>query len=56
VESRREPAKVIEVSPEEFMAREVDPILEKIAAHGIQSLTAREKETLERARSKMTKR
>jgi membrane associated rhomboid family serine protease len=56
VESRREPAKVIEVTPEEFMAREVDPILEKIAAHGIHSLTAREKETLERARSKMTKR
>lgn len=56
LESRREPAKVIEVTPEEFMAREVDPILEKIAAHGIHSLTAREKETLERARSKMTKR
>jgi membrane associated rhomboid family serine protease len=56
VESRREPAKVIEVTPEEFMAREVDPILEKIAAHGIHSLTAREKETLERARSRMSKR
>ncbi len=45
-----------ESSPEDFMAREVDPILEKIAAHGIHSLTAKEKETLERARSRMGKR
>lgn len=43
-------------SPEDFMAREVDPILEKIAAHGIHSLTAKEKETLEQARSRMGKR
>lgn len=41
---------------DDFMAREVDPILEKIAAHGIHSLTAKEKETLERARSRMGKR
>jgi hypothetical protein len=34
----------------------VDPILEKISAHGIQSLTAREREILEKARSKMAKR
>ncbi len=46
----------VELSADDFMAREVDPILEKIAAHGIHSLTAREKETLERARSKMSKR
>lgn len=45
-----------ESSPDEFMAREVDPILEKIAAHGLHSLTAKEKETLERARSRMGKR
>lgn len=45
-----------EVSPDDFMVREVDPILEKIAAHGIHSLTAKEKETLERARSRMGKR
>lgn len=43
-------------SPEDFMVREVDPILEKIAAHGLHSLTAKEKETLERARSRMGKR
>ena len=40
----------------EFMAREVDPILEKIAAHGINSLTAREREILEQARERMAKR
>jgi hypothetical protein len=32
----------------------VDPILEKISAHGIHSLTAREREILEKARKKMT--
>jgi DNA-binding CsgD family transcriptional regulator len=35
---------------------EVDPILDKISAHGIQSLTPREREILEKARAKMTKR
>jgi membrane associated rhomboid family serine protease len=45
-----------ELSADEFLQREVDPILDKISAHGIQSLTARERETLEKARAKMTKR
>jgi membrane associated rhomboid family serine protease len=45
-----------ELSAEEFLQREVDPILDKISAHGIQSLTARERETLEKARAKMAKR
>ncbi len=35
---------------------EVDPILEKISAQGIQSLTAREREILESARKKMSRR
>jgi membrane associated rhomboid family serine protease len=43
-------------STDEFLQREVDPILDKISAHGIQSLTARERETLEKARAKMAKR
>jgi len=43
-------------SAEEFLQREVDPILEKISAHGIQSLTKREREILEKARAKMAKR
>jgi membrane associated rhomboid family serine protease len=41
---------------EEFIAREVDPILEKISAHGIQSLTERERRILEAARQRMVKR
>lgn len=42
--------------PDQFMAKEVDPILEKIAAHGIQSLTDREREILEKARERMARR
>ena len=44
-----------ELPTDEFVKSEVDPILDKISAHGIQSLTARERETLEKARSKMAK-
>jgi len=40
----------------EFLSSEVDPILDKISAHGIHSLTAREREILEKARKKMTNR
>jgi hypothetical protein len=45
-----------DLSAEEFLQREVDPILDKISAHGIQSLTAREREILEKARIKMERR
>jgi membrane associated rhomboid family serine protease len=41
---------------EEFLSKEVDPILDKISAHGIQSLTERERRILEKARAKMAKR
>jgi membrane associated rhomboid family serine protease len=44
-----------DASTEDFLKNEVDPILEKISAHGIQSLTAREREILEKARAKMTR-
>lgn len=44
------------LAPEEFISREVDPILDKISAHGIQSLTPRERQILEAARAKMEKR
>lgn len=40
----------------EFISREVDPILDKISAHGIQSLTPRERKILEAARAKMERR
>ena len=45
-----------EVSSAEFISREVDPILDKISQHGIHSLTPREREILEAARTKMEKR
>jgi membrane associated rhomboid family serine protease len=45
-----------DVPAAEFMSREVDPILEKISAHGIHSLTPGEREILEAARSKMARR
>jgi membrane associated rhomboid family serine protease len=40
---------------EEFISREVDPILDKISQHGIQSLSERERKILEAARNKMAK-
>ena len=45
-----------DLSPAEYLQKEVDPILDKISAQGIQSLTAREREILEKARSRMNKR
>jgi membrane associated rhomboid family serine protease len=44
-----------DLSTDEFVKSEVDPILDKISRHGIQSLTAREREILEKARSRMAK-
>jgi len=45
-----------DLPPEEFLSKEVDPILDKISAQGIQSLTDRERSILEAAREKMGKR
>jgi membrane associated rhomboid family serine protease len=45
-----------ELPAEEFLSREVDPILDKISAQGIQSLTDRERRILEAARERMGKR
>jgi membrane associated rhomboid family serine protease len=45
-----------DLPPAEFISREVDPILEKISAQGIHSLTERERQVLEAARNKMAKR
>ena len=40
----------------DFISKEVDPILDKISAHGIHSLTERERQILEAARARMGKR
>lgn len=45
-----------ELPPAEFISREVDPILDKISAHGIHSLTAHERKILAAARERMAKR
>jgi membrane associated rhomboid family serine protease len=44
-----------DLSTDEFVKSEVDPILDKISRRGIQSLTEREREVLEKARSRMAK-
>jgi membrane associated rhomboid family serine protease len=43
-------------SETDFVSKEVDPILEKISRHGIQSLTSAECKILDEARKKMEKR
>ena len=45
-----------ELPADEFLSRKVDPILDKISAHGIQSLTEQERRVLEAARERMDKR
>ncbi len=41
------------MSPEQFMAEQVDPLLEKISREGLQSLSRSERRTLEQAREKL---
>jgi len=53
---RSKSTEVDDLPPAEFISREVDPILDKISAYGIQSLTDRERRILEAARAKMAKR
>ena len=53
---RSKTTEVDDLPPAEFISREVDPILDKISAYGIQSLTDRERRILEAARAKMAKR
>jgi membrane associated rhomboid family serine protease len=45
-----------DTGPTDFISKEVDPILEKISAYGIHSLTERERKILEAARARMEKR
>lgn len=44
------------MSSEDFISKEIDPILEKISEKGIHSLTEQERHLLESARSRMTRR
>jgi membrane associated rhomboid family serine protease len=47
--------RMAEEPTEQFMKNEVDPILDKITAHGIHSLTDRERKILEAARKKINR-
>jgi len=47
---------VDDLAAEDFLSKEVDPILDKISSLGIQSLTERERKILETARARMGKR
>ena len=51
-----EPEPPDDLPPDEFLSREVDPILDKISAHGIHSLTPRERKILEAARRRIERR
>jgi len=52
---RSEPAAPVERAADEFQEADVDAVLDKISARGINSLTARERAVLEAARKKMAR-
>jgi membrane associated rhomboid family serine protease len=50
---RQRAARLARMSPDQFVAAEIDPILEKIAQRGIKSLTRAERKILEQGRGKL---
>ncbi len=50
---REAAARIQRMSPAEFIEQEIDPLLEKIARNGLQSLTRRERRLLSQAREKV---
>jgi membrane associated rhomboid family serine protease len=50
---RMEVERLRNLSPKQFLAQEVDPVLEKISQRGLDSLTRRERRLLEQAREKI---
>jgi membrane associated rhomboid family serine protease len=51
---RQRAARLARMSPEQFVAAEIDPILEKIAQRGVKSLTRSERKILEQGRGKLS--
>jgi hypothetical protein len=47
------PERYRQMDAEQFIAEEVDPLLEKISRTGVQSLSRRERRTLAQAREKL---
>lgn len=52
-EKRQRAARLERMSPEQFVRAEIDPILEKIAQHGMKSLTRAERKILEQGSAKI---
>lgn len=52
-EKRQRAARLARMSPDQFMTAEIDPILEKIAQHGMKSLTRAERKLLEQGSEKI---
>jgi len=52
-EKRQRAARFERMSPEQFVRAEIDPILEKIARHGMKSLTRAERKILEQGSAKI---
>jgi hypothetical protein len=50
---RVQAARLRSLSADQFVAEEVDPLLEKISRRGLASLSRRERRLLEQAREKM---
>jgi membrane associated rhomboid family serine protease len=50
---RQRAARLARMNPEQFIALEIDPILEKIAQQGVKSLTRAERKVLEQGRDKL---
>lgn len=53
MEARQQTLRRMRMSPDEFVANEIDPILEKISREGVGSLTRAERKILEEGRGKL---
>src|SRR6202000_166843 len=51
---RQRAARLARMNPDQFVAAEIDPILERIAQHGVKSLTRSERKILEQGREKLS--
>jgi len=54
VERRQREQRLARMSPDQYMAQEIDPILDKISREGIRSLSRHERRILERGRDKIS--
>jgi hypothetical protein len=53
MEERQQALRRLRMSPDDFLTREIDPILEKISREGLGSLTRAERKILEEGRGKL---